>query len=365
MGAKPTPGAAGFPGQHGWLERSAAIRRSDVRDIRNNLKVALIQASPKRGNEVILCCGESLIDMIPSRNEAGEPGFTPHPGGAVFNTAIALGRLRALTGFLSGLSNDLFGDQLRAALAGSNVDASLAITSDRPTTLAFVQLTNGHATYTFYDENTAGRSLDPTRLPILPDAVSTLYFGGISLINEPCADYYTDLAVRESARRVIMVDPNIRPGFISDTEAYRVRLDRLFAHADIVKVSDEDLNWILPGPQALVEKIAELRAKGPKIIVLTRGGAGASALSNSGEMIDVATQRVEVVDTVGAGDTFNAGVLAKFAEYGLLTKEALKYIDDNALREALDFGARVAAITVSRSGANSPWAYELNPSEVV
>lgn len=309
---------------------------------------------------MILCCGESLIDMIPSQNVAGEPGFTPHPGGAIFNTAIALARLRAFTGLLSGLSSDLFGDQLRAALAGSNVDASLAITSDRPTTLAFVQLTNGQATYTFYDENTAGRSLNPTRIPALPDEVSTLYFGGISLISEPCADFYANLAARESARRVIVVDPNIRPGFIRDTEVYRARLDRLFSHADILKVSDEDLNWILPGPQSLVEKVTELRAKGPEIIVLTRGGAGASALAHSGQMIDIASQRVTVVDTVGAGDTFNAGILAKLAENGLLSKDALKHIDDEALRDALEYGAKVAAITVSRSGANPPWAYELN-----
>ena len=308
---------------------------------------------------MILCCGESLIDMIPSLNEAGEPGFTPHAGGAVFNTAIALGRLRVLTGFLSGLSSDLFGDQLRAALAGSNVDESLAITSDRPTTLAFVQLTNGHATYTFYDENTAGRSLDPTRLPDLPDEVSALYFGGISLISEPCADFYTNLAVRESARRAIIVDPNIRAGFINDVETYRARLDWLFAHADIVKVSDEDLNWIFPGPEALIEKVEALRAKSPKVVILTKGGAGASALAHSGDMIDIASQRVEVVDTVGAGDTFNAGVLAKLSEYGLLKKDTLKTISDSDLREVLEFGARVAAITVSRSGANPPWAHEL------
>jgi fructokinase len=276
-----------------------------------------------------------------------------------------LGRLRALTGFLSGLSSDLFGNQLRAALTGSNVDTSLAITSSRPTTLAFVQLTNGHATYTFYDENTAGRSLDPTQLPVLPDAVTTLYFGGISLINEPCADYYTNLAVRESPDRVVVVDPNIRPGFINDTVSYRARLDRLFAHADIVKVSDEDLNWILPGPQSLIEKVTDLRDRGPKIVVLTRGGAGASALVHGSKMIDVPSQRVAVVDTVGAGDTFNAGILAKLAENGLLTKQALKHVDDGALREALDFGARVAAITVSRSGANLPWAYELNRSESI
>lgn len=308
---------------------------------------------------MIPCSGEALIDMIPSLNEAGEPGFTPRSGGAVFNTAIALGRLRVSTGFVSGLSSDLFGDQLRTELARSNVDASLAITLDRPTTLAFVQLTNGHATYTFYDENTAGRSLDPTRLPDLPDVVSALYFGGISLISEPCADFYSNLAVRESGHRAIIVDPNIRAGFINDTKTFRARLDRLFAHADIVKVSDEGLTWIFPGPEALIEKVEALRASGPEVVILTKGGSGASALAHSGEMIDVASQRVAVVDTVGAGDTFSAGVLANLSENGLLQKDALKKISDSGLREALEFGARVAATTVSRSGANPPWAHEL------
>jgi len=309
---------------------------------------------------MILCCGEALIDMIPSLNTAGVQGFTPHVGGAVFNTAIALGRLRTHTGFISGLSRDLFGDMLRGALAGSNVDASLAITSDLPTTLAFVQLTNGHASYTFYDENTAGRMLNPDVLPDLPETASALFFGGISLISEPCADFYAHLAVRASAKRVIIVDPNIRAGLIHDANRYRARLDVLFAHADIVKVSDEDLNWIFPGPEALIDKVKALRQRGPKIVFLTKGGAGASALTHSGNMIDVASQRVEVIDTVGAGDTFNAGVLSNLSETGLLTKTALSQIADTDMRKALEFGAKVAAITVTRSGANPPWKHELS-----
>jgi fructokinase len=313
-----------------------------------------------RRSELILCCGEALIDMIPSVNQAGEPGFTPHPGGAIFNTSIALARLRTQTGFLSGLSSDLFGDQLRAALAGSNVDASYVITSDRPTTLAFVQLTGGHATYTFYDENTAGRQLDPEDLPTLPDTVSALYFGGISLINEPCAEFYTELAVREAASRVIFVDPNIRANFIQDEDTYRARLDRIISYADILKVSDEDLNWIVPGPLALVDKVKTMLAMGPKVVVLTRGGAGASAFTHSGIVVDVASKQVEVVDTVGAGDTFNAGVLAKLSENGLLTKQALQDIQASEIQEALAYGASVAAITVSRSGANPPWGQELD-----
>lgn len=308
---------------------------------------------------MILCCGEALIDMIPSTDQSGAPCFTPHPGGAVFNTAIALGRLRILTGFLSGLSSDLFGEQLRTALAGSNVDAEFAVISDRPTTLAFVQLVAGHATYTFYDENTAGRQLDPVQLPDVPDTVAAMYFGGISLISKPCAEFYTQLAARESAERAIIVDPNIRAAFIDDEAEYRARLHRIIAVADILKVSDEDLNWIVREPVALKEKAARLQAMGPKLVILTRGGAGASALTQHDGWIDVASQQVDVVDTVGAGDTFNAGVLAKLCECGHLTKDALQRIGDNDVKAALEHGARVAAITVSRSGANPPWAQEL------
>lgn len=308
---------------------------------------------------MILCCGEALIDMIPSVNEEGQPSFTPHAGGSVFNTAIALGRLRVRTGFLSGLSNDLFGNLLRNALAGSHVDSNMAIVSERPTTLAFVQLTNGHATYSFYDENTAGRQLDPSTLPDIPEVTAALYFGGISLITEPCAEFYASLAVREASDRVIMVDPNIRADFIKDEQAYRARLDRLIAHADIVKVSDEDLNWIIPGSLALSDKVSQICAKGPSMVILTKGGAGAAANAQGRAMVNVKSRQVDVVDTVGAGDTFNAGVLAKLSEMGLLTKEALKKITDAEIEKALEHGVRVAAITVSRSGANPPWVQEL------
>lgn len=108
-----------------------------------------------------------------------------------------MGRLRTHTGFISGLSSDLFGDQLRYSLAGSNVDTSLVITSKRATTLAFVKLTNGHASYTFYEENSAGRQLVVEQLPDVPDEVSTLYFGGISLINEPCVEFCITLAIKD------------------------------------------------------------------------------------------------------------------------------------------------------------------------
>ena len=213
---------------------------------------------------MLLCCGEALIDMIPTPTVSGQDGYVPHVGGAVFNTAIALGRLGVQTGMLTGLSTDLFGQQLLASLHANHVDSSLVVTSDRLSTLAFVQLTDGNASYTFFDENSAGRMLDRADMPMLPDEVSTLYFGGISLTCEPGAEAYAALQEREAAAHVVMLVPNIRPSFIRDIRRYRDRLDRMIALSDIVKVSDEDLNWVYPGPQSLFEK-SGFRAPGRAI----------------------------------------------------------------------------------------------------
>ena len=154
-----------------------------------------------------------------------------------------------------------------------------------------------------------------------------------------------------------MLDPNIRPSFIADRAAYGERLDRMIARADIVKLSDEDLHWIYGSGDT--DALAEaLLARGPSVVLITRGGEGATGYTARGR-VSVASHRVEVADTVGAGDTFNAGVLHSLQAEGLLTKEALAGLEPEALRPALEMGSAAAAITVSRAGANPPWASEL------
>lgn len=307
---------------------------------------------------MILSCGEALIDMLPRTSTEDEAAFAPHAGGAVFNTAIALGRLGAPAGFLCGISTDLFGQVLIDTLAASKVDAGLAIRSDRPTTLAFVTLVNGQASYVFYDENTAGRMITAADLPALPDSVTTLFFGGISLMVEPGGAAYQALMEREAASgRVMMIDPNIRPSFITDAPAYRARIARMIALSDIVKISDEDLQW-LEGAGDLARLAAGLLAAGPKLVFVTEGAKGAHAFT-ARDAVFLPARKVEVADTVGAGDTFNAGVLAALHRAGLLTRPGLAGIGAGALRAALDLGIRAAAVTVSRSGANPPWAHEL------
>ncbi|MBV0913910.1 carbohydrate kinase family protein [Anianabacter salinae] len=306
---------------------------------------------------MILCCGEALIDMLPRESTGGEAAFAPYPGGAVFNTAIALGRLGAPTGFFSGISTDLFGALLQTALAESQVDTSLLALSNRPTTLAFVTLTGGQASYAFYDENTAGRMLGLGDLPDVPADCAALFFGGISLPVEPCGTAYEALMAREAASRVTMIDPNIRPGFITDETAYRARIDRMLAQADIVKLSDEDIRWLY-GTGDLETLAHRVLAMGARVVCITEGAKGAHGFTAQDHVFAPA-HRVEVVDTVGAGDTFNAGVLAALHEAGALSKDRIASLDAGTLKAALALGVQAAAVTVSRAGANPPWRRDL------
>jgi fructokinase len=297
--------------------------------------------------------------MIPEETVKNTNGFVPYPGGEIFNTAIGMGRLECRVGLMSGVSTDIFGQQLMAEMSASNVDTSNVILSDRPTTLAFVQLTDGQASYLFYDENSAGRMIAIEDMPHQLDAVKAFLFGGISLHSDPGAEAYVQFAETHAEGSVVMVDPNIRPSFISNEILFRDRIERMFRLADIVKVSDEDLNWLFPKSGSLETKVSNLQKLGPTIVVLTRGGSGVQAWKPDGNPICVDSLKVDVVDTVGAGDSFNAGFLTSLSKADLLNKAAIRLIAQSDILSALNFGVHAAAITVGRAGANPPWKYEL------
>lgn len=305
---------------------------------------------------MIICCGEALIDMLPRTTSAGEDAFSPYAGGAVFNTAIALGRLGLPAGFFCGLSSDMFGDILRDVLSKSGVDHSFCATLDLHTTLAFVRLLNGQASYAFFDENTAGRMITEAHLPDLGANVEALHFGAISLIPDPCGATYESLMRRESASRVISLDPNIRPGFITDPAAHLARINRMIAMSDILKMSDEDLEWFAMDDMESAAKI--WLDAGPSLVVFTRGPKGAVGFTRE-HRVEVDGEKVAVADTVGAGDTFNAGILASLRRDGALSKAAIQSLTVDQIGNALSLGAKAAAVTVSRPGANPPWASEI------
>lgn len=304
---------------------------------------------------MILCAGEALVDMLPAVLADGRAAFVPTPGGAVFNTARALGRLGVPAGYLGPLSRDPFGQMLAGALAEAGVATGLCPRPDRPTTLAFVTLQDGQARYAFFDRDTALSGLRPGELPAVPAGTGALLLGGISLASETAGPAFAALA-HAAGDAVVMLDPNIRPDFVENEGAYRARLARLIARADILKLSDEDLRWLDPGPE--VAAIARLRAAGPSVVLITRGAAGAEA-HHAGGVLRVPARPVAVVDTVGAGDTFNAGVLAGLWRRGALSRAALAAPDPGVLAAALALGAAAAAVVVGRPGADPPQAQDV------
>ncbi len=313
---------------------------------------------------MIICAGEALIDMIPVTGENGEATLKPVSGGAIFNTAIGLGRLGVDVAMVTGLSRDLFGRQLERDLIRSGVSTEFITFCDRPTTLAFLELTDGSATYHFYDENTAGRLLKNEDIKPTPDTASAWYFGGISLCALPAANTYADLAAAQAENAVIMIDPNIRPSFIEDETAYRARMSRLCGFADIIKCSDEDLDWLIPRETDERERVSTFIESvccgiWPALLVITRGGDGLTLYRKGQPGLTVPATHAKVVDTVGAGDTFNAGLLARLSEKNLLNKTDIRALTDEDTLDALTFAAKVAAVTVSRQGANPPWREEL------
>lgn len=296
---------------------------------------------------VIVVAGEALIDLVPTRPGDRLSPLSPRLGGGPYNTAVALGRLGARAAFCSRVSTDGFGEALVDGLHAAGVDTSLVQRGPEPTTLAVATVgPDGAAGYGFYASDTADRLFDLP--PELPSAVRALSFGTCSLILEPGASAYEALLRRESGRGVFtLLDPNIRPGLIPDPAAYRARFRSWLPYVSVLKLSEEDAAW-------LGGDVAGWLAAGPEAVVLTRGGAGLTVRTRSGVEVSVPGERVEVVDTIGAGDTVNAALLHAVVGRGPL--------DAAEWAEALRYAARAAALTCTRAGADPPHATELSPT---
>ena len=298
---------------------------------------------------MIVVAGEALVDLVPRG-----PHLEPLPGGSPYNVAIALGRLHQPVGYLGRCSTDGFGRTLRERLDAEGVDLTLTELTDDPTTLALVHLDDrGQASYGFYLEGTSSAGM--TELPPLADA-DTLHvsLGAVTLETTPGGETLRRLIERETRLRVVCLDPNVRPRVIADLPGYAELLEQVVASCALVKVSDEDLGHLYPDHD--VEEVARRWARsGPQLVVVTRGGDGVVALDRAGGEHHVETPEVTVVDTVGAGDAFTAGLLAGLQARGRLAdRETLGATEADQLVEVLGFAARVAAVTCTRSGAEPP-----------
>ncbi|MFF5186232.1 carbohydrate kinase [Streptomyces sp. NPDC000345] len=300
---------------------------------------------------MIVVAGEALIDLVPQGTGA-LAGLRPALGGGPFNTAVALGRLGSPAAFCSRVSYDAFGDALLGRLRESGVDVSAVQRGTEPTTLAVATVDgNGSAAYSFYVEGTADRLFTaPAGLPAGTRAVS---FGTCSLVLEPGASAYEELLRTASGQGVFTaLDPNIRPGLIPDADAYRARFKSWLPSVDLLKLSEEDALWLGGTPH-------EWLSAGPSAVVITHGADGLSVITRDGSVHAVPGERVDVVDTIGAGDTVNAALLHGLSVRDALSPAALAGLGADGWRELLGFAARAAAITCSRAGAEPPYASEL------
>ncbi|UUU26542.1 carbohydrate kinase family protein [Streptomyces sp. DSM 40750] len=302
--------------------------------------------------------GECVADAFtdPARSSSDELALRALPGGGPANTAVALARLGTPTRFLGRFSTDVFGTLFRARLSDAGVDLTGSVTAPEPSTLAVADLDeSGQATYTFYADSAADwQWTDEELATTRSDGAACLHTGSLALIRQPGGSRIEAYLAQAREDVTVSIDPNVRPLLVPPA-TYRERLPHWCALADILRLSEDDLDLLLPGvsPEAACDT---WHAAGARLVVVTLGGRGALA-SLDGLRVTVAAPAVDVVDTVGAGDSFTAGLLHRLAALGHLggRLDALSLED---LTDACSFAARVAALTCSVSGANPPRADE-------
>ncbi len=314
------------------------------------------------GSHAVIVAGEALVDLSAAEraDDSGALSMSARAGGGPANVAVGLARLGIPTRFAGRLSRDPLGVFLREQLGRSGVDLALCVDAPQPTTIALVGLDDtGAAAYSFHVEGTADWQWAPAELPA-PQAGVAIHTGSLAIALGPGADVLAGwIAEQRASGAFISLDPNVRPALVLERAGYRSRLDALIADANLVKVSDEDLDALEPG----VEPLTTARSwsqSGPELVVVTHGPGGSTAVSADGLCVHCDATAVSVVDTIGAGDAFSAGLLAFLADRGWLRAGFAAKLDREALAQALRFAGRVAALTCQRAGADPPTRADLD-----
>jgi fructokinase len=302
---------------------------------------------------MLLSCGDALIDFLPVAAADGRDALVPVVGGSCLNIAVGMARLGASAGFVGGISNDLFGRLIAEHALASQVDLSYARRSDDQTTLAFVRTVAGEPQYAFYDAATATRHWRYQAGTIPFDAIEAIHVGSTTLVDDEGAAQ--TLAMLDDTKSAVTVsfDPNCRPKLVKDKPRYVARMLEFAAHADIVRMSDVDFSYLFGNADVDARAHALLEA-GCGLVVITRGGDGAQAWHSTAGKVEVAAPRVDVVDTIGAGDSFQAALLVALRQIGRIGRDKLRAAGAAELVRALSFASSCAAITCSRAGADPP-----------
>ncbi len=326
------------------------------------------------GNPVLSVLGELVVDMLPVPGaDAGPEGTAPHyvarPGGNALNVAVAAGRLDAPVHLLARLGTGPLGANLRRHAAASGVDVSGFVAADEPVSLAVIGLgPDGSPDYGFHVQGAADwQWTDEELANVLPDRTGIVHVGSISSWTAPGSDAIARLVEALGGRTLISVDPNIRPMLAegpvgtalgNSRDVVRSRLDRLVARADVVKVSAEDLEWLgLAGD--LDGTARQWATRGPALVLITDGGAPLRVARPGSAVLRQEIPKVEVVDTVGAGDSLAAGLLTGLLTAGVTGRATLEALPDDRVMELVDDAALVAALNCTRVGADPPTRAEL------
>jgi fructokinase len=332
---------------------------------------------------VVMCMGESLIDFVPlpapgQSERAFGPGeskpedqaevlpksamstdFRMYPGGSIFNVAVGLARLGHHAAFVGKIAEDFFGHHLLLKLKTEGVDTRFLSTAKAQSALAFVAIEEREPVFSFYGEGTADTMLTADDVPeSLYEETGILHVGSVSLLRGATPATVLATAERLKGRALLSLDPNIRADLIHDEPAYRALLQRLIALADILKLSDVDLAWLLPGV-SMEESLLHLCGQGPALVIVTQGEKGVLAQRGSSGAIQAPAFPMPVIDTVGAGDAFCAGVLAWLADEAITSRERVLALSKQELRTVLSFASAVAALNCTRVGANPPYRSEV------
>jgi fructokinase len=308
---------------------------------------------------MFVVCGEALYDVFMRPGGGGDGRFVCEgvPGGSPFNVAVGLARMGVATGFLCGLSQDVLGEALAQRLASEGVSPAYLVRKQDRTTLSLVGLgPEGTPAYTFYGDRSADFSLREEELPEFGPEVLGLHLGSYATVVQPTGRALATLAAREQ-HRFISYDPNIRLNVEPDRDVWKQRIAALLPLTALLKVSDEDIALLWPGhdPEAVA---ADMARHGPALVVLTRGSAGAVAFAGE-RRISVSAAAITVVDTVGAGDAFQAQLIAALLADGALSRAALAAMADAAIHALVARASLAAAITCQRRGADPPTAVEM------
>ena len=307
---------------------------------------------------MFIVCGEALFDVFATGRTPTGLGFDGRIGGSPFNVAMGLARLGQPVGFCGGIGCGFAGERLMQALADEGIHSGAVARVDAPTTLSLIGLdAAGVPSYAFYGHGGADRQLRPEHLAAVPTAAQAFHFGSYAMVVQPVGATQRQLVEREHGRSVISYDPNIRTNVEPDLAVWRETLQWMLPRTHLLKVSDEDLGLLFPG-QPIEQFAADALAAGTPLVVVTRGAEGAVGFT-ARNTVTLPPVPTAVVDTVGAGDTFQAALLTWLAESGRLSPAAIHTLDAAALQQALGFAARAAAITCARRGADLPRRAEL------